>query len=390
MMTKKWTIPFVLLIAALVAGACLPLTGVQQVDDGDLVNTSVAETVSAELTRSVMGTALANATVLPTQAENTVTPQPSETPVSTATPLPPTATAQPTATSVPCHRIQFMLDVTVPDGIIFTPGSSFVKTWRLRNAGSCTWNPNYALVFQGGNAMGNPGVVTLNQTVYPGQSVDVSVGLTAPSAEGTYTGYWALRSDNGVIFALGDNADVSFWVTIRSVSQQSTWPPDMPLDFAANFCAARWTSSTGTISCPSSSDDFVKGSVYRTFDPKIEDKYQDDEITLVVIPSNNPSGIISGRYPKMTVQNGDRFQALVGCMDQMKKCDVTFHLKYAASNGSVYTLGSWHEVYEGMHTRVDVDLSSLAGQQVEFILEVNNNGSSLDDKAFWMTPRIKR
>ncbi len=58
--------------------------------------------------------------------------------------------------------------------------------------------------------------------------------------------------------------------------------------------------------------------------------------------------------------------------------------------GGVYTLGSWHEVYEGMHTRIDVDLSGLAGQQVQFILEVDNNDSSYEDKVFWMAPHIKR
>ncbi|MCD4673615.1 MAG: hypothetical protein K8R77_13200 [Anaerolineaceae bacterium] len=391
MIAKKWIIPVVLAITALVAGACLPSFGVTQINDVDQLNTAVAQTVAAELTRSVMETALAKATQLPSQQVITATSQPSTTDLPTATSQPPaTSTPYPTATAVPCHRIQFMLDVTVPDGTVFAPGTNFVKTWRLRNAGSCTWTPDYSLVFRAGNAMGVSGVVSLNQTVYPGQSVDVSVTLTAPAAEGDYEGFWSLRSSDGILFGLGDNADVSFWVKIRSISQQSTWPPELPLDFAANFCSARWTNASGIISCPSAHDDFSNGSVNRTFDPKIEDDYQDDEITLVVIPSSGANGIISGRYPAVIVHSGDRFQALVGCMTDMDDCDVTFKLKYAASNGTIYSLGSWHEVYEGMHTRIDVDLSGLDGQQVEFILEVDNNGSSHEDKVFWMTPHIQR
>jgi hypothetical protein len=390
MTAKKTIIPVLLTFTALIVGACLPMFGASQAANGDVLNTAVALTVQSELTRSVLETAMAQATQLPAQPEATATPLPSPTEMPTQTPLPPTATPLPTATPVPCNRIQFVMDVTVPDGTAFEPGSTFVKTWRLRNAGSCTWTPDYSLVFRSGNAMNGPGAVSLNQTVYPGQTVDVSVVLTTPAGEGTYTGYWALRSANGAIFALGANADVSFWVTIRSISQRSTWPADWPLDFAANFCAARWSSSTGTVSCPSSADDFSKGSVYRTFDPKIEKDYQDDEITLVVVPSSGPTGMIMGRYPAVTVRSGDRFQALVGCMSGMERCDATFQLNYVASNGVVYTLGTWREVYDGMHTRIDLDLSALDGQQVEFILQVHNNGSSQDDKVFWMTPQIKR
>ncbi len=390
MIAKKWILPLLLMMAAFVVGACSLLPGQTQVDDGQQINTVVAQTVQAELTSAVLETALAKSTQLPTQQVETATPQLTATGLPTATPQA-SATPYPTSTAVPvpCHRIQFVMDVTAPDGSMFAPGTSFVKTWRLRNAGSCTWMPDYALVFRGGNAMGAPGVVNLNTTVHPGQNVDVSVALTAPATPGSYEGLWSLRSPNGVVFGLGNNADIAFWVKIVSVGVDVTWPAGQPLDFAANFCAATWRNHAGLIACPSTKDDFTNGSVYRTFEPKIEDNYQDDEITLVVIPSAGANGMVSGRYPAVTVQNGDRFRALVGCMDKMDDCDVTFRLKYADSGG-IYSLGSWHEVYEGMHTRIDVDLSSLAGKQVEFILEVDNNGSSYEDKVFWMTPHIKR
>lgn len=391
MIAKKWIVPVLLMMAAFVLGACSLLPGVASLDDGEQVETVVVQTVQAELTSAVLETALAKSTQLPTQPADTALPNPTVTimpshtsqPTLTASPYP-----TPTAKPVPCHRIEFVMDVTVPDGTMYAPGTSFVKTWRLRNVGSCTWTPDYSLVFRGGNAMGASGVVHLNSTVYPGQNVDVSVTLTAPAGQGTYEGLWSLRSPGGVLFALGENADVPFWVKIVSIDEHPDWPDGQPLDFAAHYCSAMWVNHAGLISCPAAQDDFTNGSVSRTFDPKIEDDYQDDEITLVVIPSNGADGVVSGRYPAITVQNGDHFKALVGCMDNMDDCDVTFRLKYMDGSG-IHSLGSWHEAYEGMHSRIDVDLSGLAGQKLQFILEVDNNGSSYEDKVFWMAPHIE-
>ena len=195
MITKKWRIPLLLMMAAFVAGACSLLPAQRSVEEGEQMNTVVAQTVQAELTSAVLETAIAKSTQLPTQQLETATPQLTATDLPTATPQP-SATPYPTSTAVPvpCHRIQFVMDVTVPDGTMFAPGTSFVKTWRLRNAGSCTWTPDYSLVFRGGNAMDASGVVYLNSTVYPGQNVDVSVTLTAPAAAGSYEGLWSLRS----------------------------------------------------------------------------------------------------------------------------------------------------------------------------------------------------
>jgi hypothetical protein len=43
-----------------------------------------------------------------------------------------------------------------------------------------------------------------------------------------------------------------------------------------------------------------------------------------------------------------------------------------------------------MYYRVDVSLSSLAGQSVKFILTVLANGSPTGDRALWIAPRIVR
>jgi hypothetical protein len=89
------------------------------------------------------------------------------------------------------------------------------------------------------------------------------------------------------------------------------------------------------------------------------------------------------------VQSGDRFRAWVTCRFNADRCDVIFRLDYRAG-GETHTLGSWHEIYEGKYYPIDLDLSSLAGQTVKFILVVTANGSAKEDEALWIAPRIIR
>lgn len=159
--------------------------------DAGSVQTAAAETVSAQLTLNAQLTP--SSTPTPT---DTPTPEPTNTPAATNTPAP-TATAKST-----CDAIIFVSDVTVPDGTEFTAGATFTKTWRLRNAGTCTWTVDYDVVFDTGAAMGGPAAQALTGSVAPGQEVDISVELTAPAEPGTYRGNWKLRNASGVVFGL--------------------------------------------------------------------------------------------------------------------------------------------------------------------------------------------
>ncbi len=99
------------------------------------------------------------------------------------------------------YKATFVSDVTVPDNTQVDAGKPFTKTWRVKNDGTCTWGPSgyplHALVFVGGNQMGGPDQVPLPGAVPPGQTVDISVQLTAPTTPGTYIGQWELHVDNG-------------------------------------------------------------------------------------------------------------------------------------------------------------------------------------------------
>lgn len=108
--------------------------------------------------------------------------------------------ASPAVTQVPCYYA-LLVGETIPDGTLVASGSSFTKTWTLRNTGSCTWNPNYQLVFSSGERMGAPAGVAINVVVPPGGQVSVTVPFRAPSSAGTYSSYWKIRADNGTLFA---------------------------------------------------------------------------------------------------------------------------------------------------------------------------------------------
>ena len=139
-------------------------------------------------------------------------------PPATATPAPrPSATwtPSPTPPPTPCANIaEFVTDVAVPDNTEFQPGETFTKTWRIRNAGTCTWTIGYGIVFVDGDQVSAPDFVPLPKTVVAGQTVDVSVQMRAPQPSGTHISNWQLRSDTGETFGVGSDRDGFIWVQI--------------------------------------------------------------------------------------------------------------------------------------------------------------------------------
>jgi hypothetical protein len=91
------------------------------------------------------------------------------------------------------YAAEFVADVTIPDDTPLEPGASFLKTWQLRNSGTCDWETGLQLVFIEGDPLGGPSTIPVSPTL-AGAAVDVSIPLTAPQAGGTYQGHWELRT----------------------------------------------------------------------------------------------------------------------------------------------------------------------------------------------------
>ena len=287
-----------------------------------------------------------------------------------------------------CDWAQFVSDVTVPDGTIFQPGATFTKTWRLKNIGTCTWSTSYTMVYVSGTQMGSTTSVNLPGSVAPGQTVDVSVPMTAPNTAGSYTGYWKFKNASGALFGIGYYANSPWWVQIRVQGDVQT---GVAYDFTANAEKAAWSSGAGSLPFPGTDGD-AKGFALRVVNQKFESGVVASPAGLLVGPQQVTNGYIQGSYPAFAVQSGDRFQATVGCAEGATSCYVSYNLQYI-SGGSVRTFWSWREKYEvpvGRTYTANLDLSPLAGQNVQFILNVNAYGSPVGDRAIWGNPVILR
>jgi hypothetical protein len=197
-------LPITLLAIALLIAACAPATPIEPTPDVNAIRTSAANTVVAEFT-------LTAAAFTPTPAPPTETPTP-ELPTETPTiafATDPTQAALGTPAAL-CDDYSFdltTLDVTVPDGTPMTPGQEFVKTWKIKNTGICTWDTGYKAIFsysQPSNQTMGAQPVPLAALVAPGEEIEVSVQFKAPATPGEYTGYWQMVNSKGIPFGTKD------------------------------------------------------------------------------------------------------------------------------------------------------------------------------------------
>ncbi|MBI2331520.1 MAG: hypothetical protein HYU84_05040 [Chloroflexi bacterium] len=290
-----------------------------------------------------------------------------------------------TASAATCYWAQFIADVTIPDGTNFAPNTAFKKTWRLKNIGSCAWNSNdVSLIFDSGEKMGAPASLALPTTVNPGQTVDITVDMTSPAAAGHYFGYWKFKSNSGGTFGIGSTAQKSFWVEINVSSSAGTG-----YDFTANAASAAWSSGAGALTFPGT-DGNANGFGLSLPTPKLESGVTSAQPGLLFAPNNVTNGYVQASYPAFRVLPGDRFQATIGCEAGATTCYVAYSLNYQIGTGPVKTFWTFREKYEGWTYNVNLDLSSLANQDVKFTLVISAYGSPTGDRALWVNPVISR
>ncbi|KAL2101487.1 hypothetical protein ACEWY4_003248 [Coilia grayii] len=88
-----------------------------------------------------------------------------------------------------------LLDENLPEGTRLRPGIKFIKYWKMKNTGRVCWNSDTKLKFMWGNLAVGSGDRWREVPVpalQPGQVGVVSVALSAPSLEGSYTSHWRL------------------------------------------------------------------------------------------------------------------------------------------------------------------------------------------------------
>jgi len=184
----------ILMIMALLLSACGSAGTPTTSNSMDEIYTAVASTLDAQ----AIAPAIATVTLLPTS-----TLVPTSTLYASPTMMLATSTSpiwySVSGVNYGCYDSVYVKDMTIPDGTVLTPGETFVKTWKLQNTGSCSWTNNFSVVFVNGDDMDGSDT-EIDQTVNVTKKAEISVELTAPDDEGTYTGYWRLADEYGNLF----------------------------------------------------------------------------------------------------------------------------------------------------------------------------------------------
>ena len=104
-------------------------------------------------------------------------------------------------------------------------GQDFAKSWRVKNSGTCAWEPDFELAYVNGNRAGaamSGSPVAVGRRVEPGEEIDLTASLRAPQTYGTFQGFWQMRDRDGQFFG----EDV--WVGIQVPDPNPPPPPPPP------------------------------------------------------------------------------------------------------------------------------------------------------------------
>ena len=188
------------LVAILLTACGAPSTQSQDsTPDVAAIRTSAASTVVSQftLTAAAFTDTPSSSSATEPPATEVATQAPAVTNTATTQPVAQVTNAQGTTVAL-CDSLQFVADVNVQDGTNMSPGQDFVKTWRVKNVGSCTWGADYKLVYAGYADQMAGQWQPLTQVVQPGQEVELSVSFKAPSKVGEYLSAWQMANSKGI------------------------------------------------------------------------------------------------------------------------------------------------------------------------------------------------
>lgn len=165
-------------------------------------------------------------------------------------------------------------------------------------------------------------------------------------------------------------------------------------DFTQHLCEAAWMNgAVKDLPCPGDLNELTQGYTGLLSG---SDQGLDPGFAMILnypagYGSGDGSGAIFGRFPKFTVGPNDEFRTSLACRNGAD-CFVNFTLGYYDANGK------YQEPFPTEHYKYGVEpplnyvwsLSSLAGQTVEFVLAVRNEGTQSQAWALWIYPRILR
>lgn len=125
---------------------------------------------------------------------------------------------------------------TIPDNTPITGGSTFNKTWTIKNTGTSTWSSSYMLKYVSNTAgrLSSISEVKISGTVSPGNTYTFTVPMKAPAAQTSEKAYredWKFTNPSGSTIAVGSSSTI--WALIKVSGNNEPGP----------FPAVDWNSS---------------------------------------------------------------------------------------------------------------------------------------------------
>ena len=391
--TKNNLFPWLLIAAWLLAACNLS----QQASGPSLqpgaIDTAAAETLEVHLTEAASeGRIIRSSTPEPIPAQAEVLG-------GTGAPEVQAVEGTPQPEADPCNQVRFIKDLTVPDNTDLEPGEEFTKIWRLENIGTCPWTAGYSLVFERGDPLSGPTAIPISvDKIEPGDTVDISVDLVAPPDQGSYQGFWKLRTARGRRFGIGEESE-AFWVKINVVAGS-----DLRYDFNRQADEAVW----GSGELPADYEGVGENKLTFGSDPdperglvtlKNDQRLEGEETSGWILEMRPPVGkdrYVMGRFPAYRVVPGDRLKGRAGLIKNPGgPCglgDVTFRILFYPDTSSLQPDQLWEgkEICDGSLHDLDLDLDFLAGQEVRFVLLVIANSDSEENYPAWDALAIVR
>jgi hypothetical protein len=378
---KRWFVRAFLIILLLLVGCdAIPMHAVLPTLD---VHLAIASTAAVELTRDAVEKAA--------QVSPTVTLEP---------PLPKEATPTPQMTSSPTpventpgpKNIGLLLGmVSMGEGSQLFSGEVFHVTWRIRNIGETVWNDQYNLVHVKGNNFGWAEKIPFSFEALPGDIVDVTLVLTAPTTRGMYAGEWLIEAPDGSLFGMELDGSEPLPVSVEVTGNPLTSPFRQILRLYVDYSTAEWRDQNGPALVSVDGNIGLHGYVTRDNYPLFEGGLQEDEPTIVMMPPRGDGAYLSGKFPAFVIEPSDYLVTRVGCLEPHKFCDATLKvLVQVEGEDEVEVLWETEKEYTGEWILIRRNLTRYAGKAVHFIFVVESKGNNVDDVIGWFVPAVYR
>ncbi len=218
------------------------------------------------------------------------------------------------------------------------------------------------------------------------------LSILLSSCEISYTTVPTLPADVQPSATLSPIPTVTLIPTLTPFPAPTSIPPDplgtIGMDFTALLCNADWMNGSQHLTpCPGPSADHSGG--YAMIHKDAIEGYPTDTPVVMMVAN---AGAFFLRYPSFKVGMGDRLRATLLCATYAP-CDVQFALEYYDAQGRYYEFKKWDYKTGEQPIAIDVDLSALAGQKLDFVLALrlfHTLQSPQHDNGLWVAAHIYR